>query len=248
VGRGRIVGVAKGAGMIEPNMATLLCFICTDVAVPREELREHLAWCVERSLNRISVDSDQSTSDTAIVLSSGMAGRADAGDFRRGLLSVLSGLAMDIVRNAEGIGHVIKARVWGADDEATALGAARAIVNSPLVKTAIFGNDPNVGRIISSVGDFMGNIGLPLDASRVGVKMGGIEIFGEGCFRLDAQKEERLSRYLRERSMDTKRIAWPQHDKTVDIEVSLGGQGGSVEVLGSDLSYDYVRENANYRS
>ncbi len=77
VGKGRIVGIAKGAGMIEPNMATLLCFLCTDVAVPRERLREDLAWCVERTLNRLSIDGDQSTSDTAILLSSGARGPAD---------------------------------------------------------------------------------------------------------------------------------------------------------------------------
>ena len=96
-GRGRIVGIAKGAGMIEPNMATLLCFLCTDVAVPRERLREDLAWCVERTLNRLSIDGDQSTSDTAILLSSGLKGPADAGVFRAALLEVLSGLAFDIV-------------------------------------------------------------------------------------------------------------------------------------------------------
>ncbi|HEY9594538.1 MAG TPA: bifunctional ornithine acetyltransferase/N-acetylglutamate synthase, partial [Spirochaetia bacterium] len=157
VGSGTIVGTAKGAGMIEPNMATLLCFLCTDVAVDRDTLRADLAWCVERSLNRISVDSDQSTSDTAILLSSGKAGKADRDEFRAGLLSVLTGLAFDIMRNAEGIGHVLRVGVDGADDEQTALGAARAIANSPLVKTAVFGNDPNVGRIVSAIGDFMGN-------------------------------------------------------------------------------------------
>jgi len=247
-GSGRVVGVAKGAGMIEPNMATLLCFLCTDVAVDREELREHLSWCVERSLNRISIDSDQSTSDTAIILSSGRKGRADRDEFRRALHAVLSGLAFDIVRNAEGIGHVIKARVGGARDAHAALGVARAIVNSPLVKTAIFGNDPNVGRIVCAIGDYLGNAGLALDTERVVVRMGGIEIFGGGAFRLDSGKEETLSRYLRDRAMDTARVPWPQHAKTVDIDVALDGAEPPVEVLGSDLSYEYVRENADYRS
>ncbi len=111
VGSGSIVGTAKGAGMIEPNMGTLLCFLCTDLSVPRQELREHLAWCVERSLNRISVDSDQSTSDTAILLSSRRKSAVPPQEFREGLLKVLSGLAFDIVRNAEGIGHVMRVRV-----------------------------------------------------------------------------------------------------------------------------------------
>ena len=248
VGAGSIVGIAKGAGMIEPNMATLLCFLCTDLAVDRDRLRSDLSWCVERSLNRISVDSDQSTSDTAILMSSGLRGPADPEEFREGLLAVLSGLAFDIVRNAEGIGHAMRVRVERARDEAAALGVARAIVNSPLVKTAVFGNDPNVGRIVCAIGDYLGNAGLPLDTERVVVRLGGEEIFSGGCFRLDSRKEERLSEYLRGRAMETKRVPWPQHERTVDIEVALDGGSPGVEVLGSDLSYDYVKENADYRS
>jgi len=247
-GKGRVVGIAKGAGMIEPNMATLLCFLCTDVAVPRERLREDLAWCVERTLNRLSIDGDQSTSDTAILLSSGLKGPADKKEFRAALLEVLAGLAFDIVRNAEGIGHAIRVTVERAQDEATGLGVARAVANSPLVKTAVFGNDPNVGRIVSAIGDYMGNTGGRLDTGRTAVRMGGEEIFSGGCFRLDADKEHRLCEYLRGRAFDTKRVPWPQHDRTVDIEITLDGASAGVEILGSDLSYDYVRENADYRS
>jgi glutamate N-acetyltransferase/amino-acid N-acetyltransferase len=248
VGRGSIVAIAKGAGMIEPNMATMLCFICTDVAVPRERLRQDLAWCVERTLNRISVDGDQSTSDTAIIMSSGARGPVEAGAFREALRSVLSGIAFDIIRNAEGIGHALRVRVEKARDEATGLGVAKAVANSPLVKTAIFGNDPNVGRIVCAVGDHLGNQGTPLAVEQAVVRMGGEEIFARGCFHLDAEKEERLSGYLRERAFETKRIPWPQHDRTVDIEIILDGTAPAVEVLGSDLSYDYVKENADYRS
>ena len=248
VGGTRIVGVAKGAGMMEPNMATMLCFVCTDAAVKREALRAHLSWCVERSLNRISVDSDQSTSDTAILMSSGRGGAVDDQEFRRGLLEVLSGLAFDIVRNGEGTGHVMRVRVERAFDDATALAVGKAIVNSPLVKTAVFGNDPNVGRIVSAIGDYMGNAGQPLDPARVVVRLGGEEIFGGGCFRLDAEKERRLADYLEDRALDTRRVPWPQHDRTVDILVTLDGSSSAAEVLGSDLSYDYVKENADYRS
>jgi glutamate N-acetyltransferase/amino-acid N-acetyltransferase len=248
VGRGRIVGIAKGAGMIEPNMATLLCFLCTDVAVPREQLRDDLSWCVQRTLNRLSIDGDQSTSDTVILLSSGAKGTADPREFRAALLEVLSGLAFDIVRNAEGIGHAMRVRVERAQDEAAGLGIARAVVNSPLVKTAVFGNDPNVGRIVSAVGDYLGNTGGRLETAKAVVKLGGEEIFSKGCFRLDAAKERRLSEYLRARAFDTRRVAWPQHDRTVDIEITLDGTSAGVEILGSDLSYDYVRENADYRS
>jgi N-acetylglutamate synthase/N-acetylornithine aminotransferase len=98
------------------------------------------------------------------------------------------------------------------------------------------------------VGDYLGNAGQNLDATRVEVSMGGEEIFAGGSFRLDAVKEERLSVYLRDRAFDTKRVPWPQHDRTVDIVVQLDGSSPEVEVLGSDLSYDYVRENADYRS
>ena len=248
VGKGRIVGTAKGAGMIEPNMATLLCFLLTDVAVARDELRGHLAWCVERSLNRISVDSDQSTSDTAILLSSGERGPAAPGEFRSALLSVLSGLAFDIIRNAEGAGHAVRVRVLRARDEAMALGIARAVANSPLVKTAVFGNDPNVGRIVSAVGDHLGNNEPGVDCGRMAVRLGGEEIFSHGCFSLDTRKEERLSSYLKERAFETRRTPWPQHDRTVDIEIALDGESPAVEVLGTDLSYDYVKENADYRS
>jgi len=248
VGPGAIVGIAKGAGMIEPNMATLLCFLCTDCAVPREQLREDLAWCVGRTLNRISVDGDQSTSDSAVLLSSGARGPVGREEFRRGLLEVLSGLAFDIMRNAEGVGHVMRVRVTRAADEAEAEAVARAVANSPLVKTAIFGNDPNVGRIVSAVGDWMGNAGKPLDTTRLTVRMGGEEIFGAGSFRLDAEKENRLNAYLRERAFPTPRVPWPQHDRTVDVDIELNGGSPVVEVLGSDLSYDYVRENADYRS
>jgi len=248
VGAGRIVGIAKGAGMIEPNMATLLCFICTDVAVPRERLREDLSWCVQRTLNRLSIDGDQSTSDTAIILSSGLQGPADPHAFRSALHEVLAGLAFDIVRNAEGIGHAIRVRVERAQDEEVALGVARAVANSPLVKTAVFGNDPNVGRIVSAIGDYIGNTGGKLETGRTIVRMGGEEVFSGGCFRLDAEKENRLCEYLRSRALDTKRVPWPQHDRTVDIEILLDGASPGVEVLGSDLSYDYVRENADYRS
>jgi glutamate N-acetyltransferase/amino-acid N-acetyltransferase len=248
VGNGTIVGTAKGAGMIEPNMATLLCFLCTDVKVSRESLRADLSWCVDRTLNRLSVDSDQSTSDTAILLSSGRAGPVEREEFRAALLSVLSGLAFDIIRNAEGIKHALRVRVESASDEAVALGIAKAIANSPLVKTAVFGNDPNVGRIVSAIGDYMGNAGLRLDSRRVTVRMGGEEIFGGGCFRLDTAKEDRLSGYLKGRAFDSRRLPWPQHDRTVDISVTLDGPSQAVEVLGSDLSYDYVKENADYRS
>ena len=172
----------------------------------------------------------------------------DSDELRAALLAVLSGLAGDIVRNAEGGSHVIRVSVAGARDEALAVGIGKAIVNSPLVKTAVHGNDPNVGRIVSAIGDFMGNAGLPLDPRAVTVRMGSVEIFSGGCFRLDAEKEKTLSAYLRDCSWPAGLKGYPAHDRSVAIEVVLDGAAPAVEVQGSDLSAEYVRENADYRS
>jgi glutamate N-acetyltransferase/amino-acid N-acetyltransferase len=161
---------------------------------------------------------------------------------------VLSGLAFDIVRGGEGAGHVLRVAVEEAHDEATALGVARAVANSPLVKTAVFGNDPNVGRIVGAVGDYLGNAGISLEQRRVTVSMGGEVIFAGGCFALDAVKEQRLAAYLRSRAFETGRVPWPQNDGIVEIGIRLDGGPGSAAVMGSDLSYDYVKENADYRS
>lgn len=247
-GGGSVVGIVKGAGMMEPNLATMLCFVCTDLDVPREELREHLSWCAARSFNLISVDSDQSTSDTVLLLSSGRRGKAAPGEFRAALLEVCRGLASDVVRNGEGVGHVIRVTVRGARDGDAAREIGKAVINSPLVKTAICGNDPNVGRIACAVGDYMGNAGLGADPRSVNIALGGITVFSEGFFRLTRDSETALCRYLKDCAQDPAHKGWPEHDRTVDIEVALGGPSAAVEVLGADLSHEYVSENADYRS
>jgi glutamate N-acetyltransferase/amino-acid N-acetyltransferase len=248
VGPGRIVGIAKGAGMIEPHLGTLLCFLCTDVRVERDEARAALSWAAGRTLNRISIDGDQSTSDMAVLLSSGAKGPVDPAAFREALRQVLAELAADVVRNGEGTSHVIRVTVSGADDDEAAAGAGKAVVNSPLVKTAVCGNDPNVGRLASSIGDWAGGAATRLDPASVTVRLGGVEVLAGGAFRLDAAKEERLSAYLRGAAFDPAARGFPAHDRCVDIEVSLGGGPGTAVVLGSDLSAEYVRENADYRS
>lgn len=247
-GPGSIVAVAKGAGMMEPNLATMLCFVMTDVSVGREELRASLRWAAGRTLNRLSVDSDQSTSDTVLALGSGARGAVDPAAFREALASVLGRIAEDIVRNGEGASHVIRVRVGGARSEAEAVAAGKAVVNSPLVKTAICGNDPNVGRIACAIGDWAGNAGVPLEADRVEVRLGGEEVFSGGAFRLDARKEDRLCAYLRSCAFDPALRGWPQHDRCVELEVSLGMGQAVAAVLGADLSSEYVRENGDYRS
>jgi glutamate N-acetyltransferase / amino-acid N-acetyltransferase len=248
VGHGRLVGIAKGAGMIEPRLGTLLCFLLTDVSVGREELRSALAWAAGRTLNRISIDGDQSTSDMAVLLSTRAKGPADPVEFRAALYGVLADLAADVVRNGEGASHVIRVTVSGASDDEAAAGAGKAVVNSPLVKTAVCGNDPNVGRLACAIGDWASGSASGLDPASVAVRLGGVEVLAGGVFRLDAVKEGRLSAYLRDAAFDPAARGFPAHDRCVDIEVSLGGGPGTATVLGSDLSSEYVRENADYRS
>ncbi len=250
VGDGRIVAVAKGAGMIEPNMATMLCFIMTDVTIERESARNILKKVVEKTYNCISVDGDQSTSDTAIIMSSCKKKKVSEEEFEAALYKVCSDLAVDIVRNSEGCGHVVKVSVTGASDFETARNVGKAVVNSPLVSTAIFGNDPNVGRLLSSIGDYAGNNKMELNKNKLIISLGGEVVFDKGAFRLNQEKEIRLSNYLKARSLDSEHKEFPQHNHTVNIDIDLGTghDSGSAAVFGSDLSYGYVRENADYRS
>lgn len=248
VGQGRITAIAKGAGMIEPNMATMLVFILTDIEIPRDTLRQYLADAAGVSFNTISVDGDQSTSDTAIILSSAKKPCTSRDAFKDTLVTVCKDLAEDIVRNGEGTSHVIKVRVKGECDSKTGTGIGKAIVNSPLVKSAIFGNDPNVGRIISAIGDFLGNHQVDLDIKPMIIKMGETEIFSHGAFMLSPVKEEQLFQYLKQAQLNPGEKGYPLHENSVEIEVILGQGEKCYTVIGSDLTYEYVRENADYRS
>ena len=246
-GEGRIVGIAKGAGMIEPNMATMLVFLLTDISIPRGALRRLLRICADETFNRITVDGDQSTSDAVYLFSSGRKAYPGEREFRKGLLSVCGKLAGDIVRNGEGTTHVIRATVREAPNKAVALGAARNVVNSPLVKTAIFGNDPNVGRLLSSLGDYFGSINMKLNLSYLSVAIGGVTVFDNGSFTINHEKEISLSQYLEKCGLSENR-RYPAHDRTVDIEIGMGRGNARATLLGSDLSCGYVKENAEYRS
>ena len=214
----------------------------------RERLDHCLAQCVDKTFNRISVDSDQSTSDMALLLSSAAKPEVGEGEFRAALEKVCARLAEDVVRNGEGVGHVIRGDVAGALDEKLAVAAGKAVVNSPLVKTAVFGNDPNVGRIVSALGDWADQAHFALDLKILGVSIGGVEIFAEGCFRLDTAKEARLNEYLKECALDPTARGFPAHDRQVVLEIDLGAGNERAVVLGADLSYQYVKENADYRS
>jgi len=248
VGSGSILGIAKGAGMIEPNLATMLVFIMTDLQVKREELRSMLSRCVTRTFNRITIDGDQSTSDMALILSSGLKGSVGAENFEEALFSLCSELAADIVRSGEGVAHVIHLNLVSELPEQLVIGAGKNLLNSPLVKTAVYGNDPNVGRILSALGDYLGNSGAAIDTKELSVSMGGIELYARGGFRLDRSKEEKLSHYLKECSFDPAVKGYPQHERSVELEILMGKGGRSYEFLGADLSYEYIRENAEYRS
>ncbi|HZZ59134.1 MAG TPA: bifunctional ornithine acetyltransferase/N-acetylglutamate synthase [Opitutaceae bacterium] len=270
VGAGSIVGIAKGAGMIEPNLATMLVYLLTDVAVPRERLRALLAAAVAESFNCISVDSDTSTSDTVALLSSGRVALASEREFADGLNRVCRDLAQDVVRNGEGVRHVIRVTVRGLADRAAARALGKAVVNAPLFKCAVAGNDANVGRLVQAIGKSLAGgdaasrrVGSGVDAASISglrLRMGGIEIFADGVFQLDRAKEEALTRHLKQAELYasaapvggvfTPPIHYPPHQRCVEIDVEFRepAAGEPVVVYGGDLTHEYVSENADYRS
>jgi glutamate N-acetyltransferase/amino-acid N-acetyltransferase len=259
VGAGSIVGIAKGAGMIEPNMATMLVYILTDLSVPKAELQAMLAEAVEPTFNSISIDSDTSTSDTVALVSSGRVACADRAAFGKALAGVCRDLAEDVVRNGEGVRHVIRVSVLNAPDFRTARALGKAVVNAPLFKCAVAGNDPNVGRLVQAIGKHAGCQERALDLSALGVRMGGIEIFSGGAFRLDPSKESALVAHLKaaelyesappKAGVYSPPVDFPAHERCVEIEIDLGHTGSArAVVLGADLTHEYVSENADYRS
>ncbi len=258
VGNGSIVGIAKGAGMIEPNLATMLVYILTDVAVPRAELRAMLTRAVDASFNTISVDSDTSTSDTVVVVSSGRVANENLGLFEQALHQVCRDLAEDVVRNGEGVRHVIRVAVKNAATPALARALGKAIVNAPLFKCAVAGNDPNVGRLVQAIGKYVGASAPDTDLTKLRATMGGIEIFARGVFQLNPDKEVALVRHLRDAELYASAPAkdgvfappvdFPPHERCVEIEVDVGSGSATATVIGGDLTHEYVSENADYRS
>ncbi len=259
VGEGTIVGIAKGAGMIEPNLATMLVYLLTDVDVPRAALRAALDEAVEATFNCISVDSDTSTSDTVALVSSRWRPAPPAGAFAEALARVCAELAEDVVRNGEGVHHVMRVAVSGARTFDEARGLGKAVVNSPLLKAAVNGNDPNVGRLLCAAGKHAGAAGIPLDPARVTMRVGGEVVLDGGAMRLDPEKEERLVRHLRAAELYASApapdglafrppIAHPPHQRRVEIAIDLGMGDAACAVLGADLTHEYVTENADYRS
>jgi len=252
---GRVTGIAKGAGMIEPNMATMLVYLLTDIDAEPEMLDRVLRKAVnsDGSFNRISVDSDESTSDTILLLSSQKKPAVDEELLQEAVSYVCEDLAQEVVRNGEGTEHVLKVQVTGAPSEALAQGIAKSIVNSPLCKTGIAGNDPNVGRIIAAIGKYLGKqcpAYSELVANKCQILLGDQVVFEDGEFALDQAKELVLQNYLKERQLPNAK-PYPKHYKTVDITVHLRGPaspGCSTIVYGADLTDTYVEVNGGYRS
>jgi glutamate N-acetyltransferase/amino-acid N-acetyltransferase len=258
VGAGSIVGIAKGAGMIEPNLATMLVYLLTDLAVPREALRAALARVADATFNAISVDSDTSTSDTVALVATGRVPCPDVAAFERALQTVCADLAEDIVRNGEGVRHVIRVNVRHAASPAPARALGKAIVNAPLFKCAVAGNDPNVGRLVQAIGKHVGAQAPGTDLSRLRLGLGGIEIFSGGVFQLNPEKEAALVAHLRgaelyasappQDGVFTAPIDYPPHERCVEVDVDLGQGAAAATVIGGDLTHEYVSENADYRS
>jgi len=223
----RVVGIAKGVGMIEPAMATLITLMFTDAAVAAGDLDRIFRRVIERTFNSVSVDTDTSTSDTAAVLASGVAGAVDLDAFEAALHEVALTLTKMVGRDGEGATTLLEVCVDEARDDAQAKRVAKAIVNSPLVKTAVHGADPNWGRVAMAVGKCSDE--TDVDSERVVIRFGDQEVYPRP---VDDAGLARLSDYMR--------------GDDVRIHVSLGVAAGSWTVWGCDLTDGYVRINADY--
>ncbi|KAG7369454.1 arginine biosynthesis bifunctional protein ArgJ [Nitzschia inconspicua] len=215
----RIVGIAKGAGMIEPNMATMLSYILTDATIPKAKLQAMLSSAVDQTYNCLSIDGDESTSDTVVSVASNQIEGDVTDEFEEALLQVC-----------------------------TLLG--RHIVNSPLFKCAVSGNDPNTGRLAAAIGSYMGKYMPDADVSQLSLSLGDRCIFSNGKFVLEGDEVEKaLSGHMKDAEYGDS-TDYPPHQKCVEIGVDFGTSVGetSVVVLGSDLTKEYVVINADYRS
>jgi len=237
--------------MIEPNMATMLCYIMTDANIPKSKLQTMLSNTVNKSFNCISVDSDESTSDTCVLISSGKVETSEDmhEEFKDALEEVACGLSADLVRNGEGTGHVMRVKITnfpGTNLEARRLG--RHVVNSPLFKCAVSGNDPNTGRLAGAVGSFMGKFKPDQDVSDMEMTLGGRVIFSKRKFVLEGDAvEKELSDHMKEAQQGDAE-EFPPHQKYVEIGIDFVTGNESATVLGSDLTNEYIVVNADYRS
>jgi glutamate N-acetyltransferase / amino-acid N-acetyltransferase len=229
VGDATLTIVAKGAGMIEPNMATMLCYIFTDARIDAGTLDIMLRDAVDVSFNMLSVDTDTSTSDTCAVLANGLAGEIDAGAWSDALHAACIRMTEILARDGEGATKLLRVTVRGADTLGEARVVARALVNSPLIKTMTYGADPNVGRILMAVGKCFDTQYVP---ERVGASINGFVVVENGT----------RARF------DDQRVRDVLGGGVVDLEVDLGGGEAEATAYGCDLTEGYVKENAAYYS
>jgi glutamate N-acetyltransferase/amino-acid N-acetyltransferase len=228
VGSAVIAGIAKGAGMIEPHLATMLVYLLTDAELPPQSLRPMLRRAVDRTFNAISVDTDTSTSDTVVLLANGLAGPVPRRAFEAALQEVCEHLAREIARNGEGATKLLTVEVSGARNPRQARRVAKAVVNSPLVKTAVYGCDPNWGRVAMAVGKCFDD--RDIEPSRLTIRFGDTTVFALGA-PVDCDLEA-LRRYL------------GQPEVVIGVDLGLGA--GFARVWGCDLTEGYIKENAYY--
>jgi glutamate N-acetyltransferase / amino-acid N-acetyltransferase len=224
-----LAGVAKGAGMVHPNMATMLVYLFTDLAATPRELQHNLKAAVEYSFNNISIDGDTSTNDTVLLLASGKSGvdfKSVRDEFQAALTRVCRSLAAQIVADGEGVQHVVRLNIEQARTRKEGRQIARAIANSPLVKTAWAGADPNWGRILAAIG----YSGISIKPERINIYLGEQQIcrHGAAC----AFDQERAHHYMSE--------------PVYEIRIVLGSGNANLEFLSCDLTAEYVRINADY--
>ncbi|TAL24690.1 MAG: bifunctional glutamate N-acetyltransferase/amino-acid acetyltransferase ArgJ [Nitrospirae bacterium] len=232
---GTIVGICKGAGMICPNMATMLCFILTDIAVEEKTLNKALRDSVKKSFNRITIDGDMSTNDTALIMANGMLGNPELNEksaayeiFKKTLDKITYELSKLIVKDGEGATKLIEIEVKGAVNEKAAEKAAFEVANSNLVKTAVYGNDANWGRIMAA----LGYSGIDFFEDKTAIQLGNIRVTERG---VGTGKDSEANKYLK-------------NNREVKILINLNSGNASAKVLTCDLTEEYVRVNAEYRT
>ena len=237
----QIAGIAKGSGMIAPDMATMLAFIATDAALPQPVLAALLADATDRSFNAITVDSDTSTNDSVYLMASGAAANAEvtAADdpaldsFRDALDRVMQDLARQIVRDGEGATKFITIAVTGATNDRAAHGIGMSIANSPLVKTAIAGEDANWGRIVMAVG----KSGEMAERDKLAISIGGVKVARQGKV-VPGYREALVARHMKGKEISI----------AVNVGVKSGKGAGQARIWASDLTHGYISINADYRS
>jgi len=225
-----IAGICKGAGMINPAMATMLCFITTDAPIPKSDMEELLDEATENSFNRISVDGDTSTNDTIMLLSNGLSNAYHKEAFKIALEKITFELAMMILKDGEGATKMVAFEVKGAKSTQEAQKASMALSNSLLVKTALFGEDPNWGRIASTIGAS----GVTCDETTLTIHYDNLLIYSNEQRELDKEREDKAYKIMKNESFK--------------VTCDLGVGEESYTSYGCDLSYDYVKINAEYRT